>query len=142
MLSVHLTDWIACGHTQMPHTAEVLILFGHGAKDPEWAGSLIRVRNCLLERYPPSQVRLAFLEYLSPDLEGCVAEAVGGGAKAITILPMFIAQGGHLKREVPELVGKLRLRHPECRMTLAPPVGEAASITLALADHAASFLGA
>ena len=39
-------------------------------------------------------------------------------------MPMFIARGGHLKREVPEMLTQLRLTYPEVEFSLADAIGE------------------
>ena len=113
-----------------------MILFAHGARDPEWATPVRRVQAAIRQRAPGMAVELAFLEFMSPDLAACAAGLVAAGCDRITILPMFIAQGGHLKREVPELVAALRSSHPAVTFTLLPPVGEAEAVIAAMADHA------
>lgn len=113
-----------------------LILFAHGARDPEWAAPVRRVQTAIRQRAPGLRVELAFLEFMAPDLAACGADLVAAGCRDIAILPMFIAQGGHLKREVPELVAALAATHPATRFTLRPPVGEAEAVIAAMADHA------
>ena len=51
------------------------------------------------------------------------------------MLPMFMAQGGHLKRDVPLLLDELRVLHPLVRFEQTCPVGEAESIVQAMAAH-------
>jgi sirohydrochlorin cobaltochelatase len=113
-----------------------VILFGHGARDPEWARPMERVRARMAERQPGLAVELAFMEFLSPTLDEAADRLVAGGAEAIAVVPMFLAQGGHLKRDVPALVEALRLRHPNCRVSLAVAVGEAEPVVAAMADYA------
>jgi len=117
-----------------------LILFAHGARDPEWAAPVRRVQTAIRQRAPSLRVELAFLEFMAPDLAACGADLVAAGCRDIAILPMFIAQGGHLKREVPELVAALAAAHPAARFTLRPPVGEAEAVIAAMADHALALV--
>jgi sirohydrochlorin cobaltochelatase len=119
---------------------QAVILFGHGARDPEWAGPMQRVRARMAERRPEIGVELAFLEFLSPSLEEAADRLVAGGAAAITVVPVFLAQGGHLKRDVPALVEALRQRHPACRVGLAVAVGEAEPVVRAMAEYALASL--
>lgn len=118
-----------------------IILFGHGARDPQWAGPMERVRARLAECSPALAVELAFLEFLSPTLEEAADRLVAAGVEAIAVVPMFLAQGGHLKREVPAMMEALRQRHPACRVALAVAVGEADPVVAAMADYALSCLG-
>lgn len=119
-----------------------LVLFGHGARDPSWARPLELVRAGVLMHRPETRVELAFLEYLSPTLPERVAQLVGEGVSAVRILPVFIAQGGHLKREVPDLVNTLRERHPSVTIDLLPVMGEDSQVLAAMADYACRCLDA
>ena len=101
----------------MPERA--LILFGHGARDPEWSQPLERVRALTRPARADLRVELAFLEFMAPSLAQRVGELCAAGIAEITVLPMFIAQGGHLKREVPELLAALRREHPAASLRLA-----------------------
>ena len=113
-----------------------LILFAHGARDPEWASPMRRVRAAVLERDPSLRVELAFLEFMTPALGDCARTLVEEGYAAITVVPMFIAQGGHLKNDVPVLMDELRNAHPDVRFVLSPPVGEAEPMVQAMASYA------
>ncbi|MGE5384436.1 MAG: sirohydrochlorin chelatase [Betaproteobacteria bacterium] len=113
-----------------------LILFGHGARDPEWASPMRRVRETILAISPGRRVELAFLEFMAPTLPECVATLAQGGVTTMTVIPMFIAQGGHLKRDVPELIETLKRRHPGIELRLTPAVGEADAVLEAMARYA------
>ena len=113
-----------------------LIIFAHGARDPEWANPMRRVRAAVQQRDPTLRVELAFLEFMTPNLGDCASMLVQEGCEAIAVVPMFIAQGGHLKNEVPLLMDELRNAHPDVRFVLSPPVGETEPIVQAMATYA------
>ena len=113
-----------------------VILFAHGARDPEWANPMRRVRAALLAQQPALRVELAFLEFMAPTLVDCAGALAAEGFTAIAVVPMFIAQGGHLKNDVPLLLDGVRAAHPGLRIALAPPVGEAEAVIQAMADYA------
>ena len=112
-----------------------MILFAHGSRDPEWASPLRRVCSAVLAQSPGMRVELAFLEFLTPSLQDCAASLVSEGFGRIVIVPMFIAQGGHLKNDLPLILKELRERDPQIVFELAGPVGEAESIVQAMATH-------
>jgi len=118
-----------------------LILFAHGARDPEWANPMRRIRAAVMQQAPAMRVELAFLEFMSPNLGDCARSLVAEGYTAISIVPMFIAQGGHLKNDVPLLMDELRNAHPDVRFVLSPPVGEAEPIVQAMAGYALGLAG-
>jgi sirohydrochlorin cobaltochelatase len=110
-----------------------LILFAHGARDPEWAAPMRRVQAILRQQRPGLRVELAFLEFRAPDLPACIAGLVADGATKILIMPMFIARGGHLKRDVPEMLARLRADWPAVDFVLAGVVGEHDAVVQAMA---------
>jgi sirohydrochlorin cobaltochelatase len=121
--------------------ASALILFAHGARDPEWAEPMRRVCAAVRQQAPDLRVELAFLEFLQPDLRACAEGLLAEGVERIVVLPMFIARGGHLKRDVPLLLEELRQRHPQTHFELTGAIGEAEPIVQAMARHALALAG-
>jgi len=115
---------------------KALILFAHGARDPEWAAPITRVQAAICARMPAVPVELAFLEFMQPTLGDCAARLIAAGAGKIVILPMFIARGGHLRRELPEIVQALQLAHPDIEFVLGDAIGEHEVVVRAMADAA------
>lgn len=113
-----------------------IVLFGHGARDPEWAGPMKRMAARIEETAPGTPVALAFMEFMSPTLDEAVDRLVRDGAGQLRIVPVFLAQGGHLKRDVPLLVEQARARHPGVVMTLVTAAGEAEPVVNAIAEYA------
>ena len=101
-----------------------LILFAHGARDDRWAEPFERLRDKVAAARPAAHVRLAFLEIMQPDLGSAVGELVALGCHAVHIAPVFLGQGGHVRRDLPELVREVAARHPGIAITLAQAVGE------------------
>lgn len=118
-----------------------LILFAHGARDPEWAEPMRRVQAAIRQQQPDVPVELAFLEFMAPTLPDCIAGLVAGGARKIVVMPMFIARGGHLKRDVPELLEKLRSAHPEVQFSLGGVIGEQEIVVQAMASATLEVAG-
>jgi sirohydrochlorin cobaltochelatase len=118
-----------------------LVLFAHGARDPEWANPMRRVQAEIRQRLPGMTVELAFLEFMAPTLLDCVNSLIEQGVRKIVVLPMFIAQGGHLKRDVPELLEQLRGQHPGVEFLLSGPIGENEIVVQAMANAALEFAG-
>lgn len=112
-----------------------LILFAHGARDPAWAAPFERLRNMLQTASPEASVRLAFLELMQPDLPQAVAEEVAAGATQLTVVPVFLGQGGHVRRDLPRLLEALRQAHPAVRIDATPAAGEDDAVLQAIAAY-------
>lgn len=120
-------------------TKTAIVLFAHGARDPDWAEPLLRVRDVVRQNSPDSRVELAFLELMPPSLQDCAESLVAEGFERLLIVPMFLAQGGHLKKDAPLILNSLRERHPAVVFDLVGPLGEVDSIVQAMASHVLSL---
>ena len=112
-----------------------LILFAHGSRDPRWAEPFERLRDKLSAQRPDTDVRLAFLELMAPDLGGAVAAMTAQGVSAITVVPVFLGQGGHVRRDLPALVQACRAAHPTLRLNVSAAIGEDEQVLDALANY-------
>ncbi|HMT79212.1 MAG TPA: CbiX/SirB N-terminal domain-containing protein [Azonexus sp.] len=118
-----------------------LILFAHGARDPEWANPMRRVQAVVRQRMSTVPVELAFLEFMAPTLPERAAELIAQGADKIVVLPMFIARGGHLKKETPEMIDILRSTYPQVEFSLGNAIGEHEMVVQAMASAALEVAG-
>ena len=116
-----------------------IILFAHGARDPEWARPLEAMRERVASLAPECAVSLAFLEFMTPGLIEAVAASVGRDAASVTIVPVFLAQGGHLKRDLPIMVAELRSAHHGLAIDVLPAIGEQPAVIEAIATCVADL---
>jgi sirohydrochlorin cobaltochelatase len=112
-----------------------LILFAHGARDPRWAEPFERLRERVVRASPSTQVALAYLEIMTPDLETAATALYDAGCRAITVVPLFLGQGGHVRKDLPLLLQRASERHPECDFRLAGAAGEVDSVLDAMAAY-------
>src|SRR5687768_16224345 len=111
---------------------DAIILFAHGSRDPEWAAPM-RALQDMVRREQKTHVGLAFLELMQPDLQTAMTEAVAQGAVSVKVVPVFLAAGGHLKKDLPLLVAAAKKAHPQLRVQVLPPIGESESLLQAIA---------
>jgi len=117
-----------------------LILFAHGARDPRWAAPFEAVAAAVRAARPGLPVRLAFLEFMAPTLPEAGAELAAAGCTHITVLPMFLGAGGHVRKDLPLLLDELRAAHPGLVVSLQPAVGEIDEVVAAMAAAALARL--
>lgn len=116
-----------------------ILLFGHGARDPAWAEPFLRIRERVLASDPAACIECAFLELMRPSFAEGVDALVRQGASEIVVVPIFIAAGGHVQQDLPQLAAHAMARHPGVTIGLAAPVGEAAMVLQAMADYALGY---
>jgi sirohydrochlorin cobaltochelatase len=117
-------------------TKSSIILFAHGARDPEWAAPFQRIAARLREARPNLPVQLAFLELMQPALADAVAGMAADGITRITLVPLFLAQGGHLKEDLPRLLDDVRRRYPGVTIDVTQAIGDSEVLTATIADWA------
>jgi sirohydrochlorin cobaltochelatase len=59
----------------------------------------------------------------------------------VTVVPVFLGQGGHLLRDLPLLVEGMRAAHPGVRFKVVGAVGEDPDVLAAMADYCVNALG-
>jgi len=123
-------------------SAKALVLFGHGARDARWAEPFRRLQAITQARMPEVRVELAFLELMTPRLPELTASLVADGCNAVTVVPVFFGQGGHVLRDLPAMVDQLRAAYPGLRLEVVPAVGEDAEVLGAIAAYCARAAGA
>ena len=113
-----------------------ILRFGHGARNPEWAQPFHRIRDAILGRDPEALVEPGFLELMRPSFDEAVDCLVRQGAGEIVVVPIFMAAGSHIKKDLPQMAANAMDRHAGLEITLAAPVGEAGPVLAAMADYA------
>lgn len=117
-----------------------LILFAHGARDPRWADPFEAVAAQVRVQRPGVPVRLAFLEFMAPNLAQAGAELAALGCTGLRVMPMFLGAGGHVRKDLPLLLAALQATHPQMQVGLGQAVGEVPSVAQAMAAAAVALL--
>jgi len=115
-----------------------LVLFAHGAADPQWARPFEAIRDRVHEALPSRPLSLAYLEHMAPTLEEAIDRLCAQGATAVAVVPLFMAQGGHLKRDVPRILDAIRQSRPGIAITLENAMGDVPEILDVIAAWVAS----
>ena len=113
-----------------------LLLFAHGARDARWAEPFEQVASAVRAAQTARPVRLAFLEFMQPDLPTAANELAAEGCTRIDVLPLFLGAGGHVRKDLPALLDGLRVQQPGIEYHLHPAVGESPLLVAAMAQIA------
>ncbi len=122
-----------------------ILLFAHGARDPNWAlpfeavAKRLRARTQDQASQAPGaapEVTLAFLEFMTPDIATAGDDLAARGCTNVSVVPLFLGAGGHVRKDLPRLMGELAERHPQVNWRLCPAVGETDILIQGMADAA------
>ena len=119
-----------------------IVLFAHGSRDPQWAQPFRSIQRSIRAKAPGAAVELAFLESMEPPLRDAIAALVAAGHARVVIAPLFMAQGGHLRNDVPNMLGALRADYPEVAIDLLPAIGDVDPLLEAISSWLVSAVAA
>lgn len=117
-----------------------LLLFAHGARDPNWAVPFQDTAARVRAARPGVPVQLAFLEFMEPDLLTAGRALAADGCTAVAVVPLFLGAGGHVRKDLPALLDRLRGEFPQVDWSLVPAVGEGEAVIAAMALTAVQSL--
>lgn len=118
-----------------------LLLFAHGARDPAWARPFEIVAERLRAARPDTPLAMAFLEFMSPGMEEAGAQLATAGCTRVHVLPLFLGTGGHVRRDVPLLLDRLREQHGSgVEWLLHAPLGEQEAVLQAISGACLAVL--
>ena len=103
---------------------QAIILFAHGARDPEWVAPFVVIQRQLQAARPDTLVLTAYQEFMPPTLAAAVAQAAARGAKRVVGAP---------------LVDEERQRHPQLELQVLPAIGDAPEVLQAISDWISSM---
>jgi sirohydrochlorin cobaltochelatase len=118
-----------------------IVLLAHGARDAKWAEPFASIARQMRELAPQRPVTLAFLELMLPDLLTAAAQLAAAGCTRITVVPLFLGAGGHVREDVPRLVAQAARQLPAVHVTCTLAIGESEHVTRAIAAAALTLAG-
>jgi len=72
----------------------------------------------------PDRVRLAYMDHTPPTLDDVVAEAAQRGVARVRVLPLFLANEGHVDRDIRPGVERVSRAQRTVGVELLPAVGQ------------------
>lgn len=118
-----------------------LLLFAHGARDSRWALPFEDVAERVRQRAPSVPVVLCFLEFMAPTLLEGAHQLAAAGCAEVDVVPLFLGVGGHVRKDIPDLLARLEATHPGVKWQLRPAIGERDEVIEAMAQASVAFLG-
>jgi len=107
------------------------ILLAHGSSNQDWCTTFEKMTApaCTSHR----DVSVAYMELSTPSMEEIIRKAVVTGFKNITIVPLFLAAGKHLKLDIPQKLDKLK-DELNFNYKLLPAIGEHPMMSFAIKE--------
>lgn len=100
-----------------------VILLSHGSRLPEAKATLEAYQGMVKSTGLFGIVEAASLQFNQPDLPASLAGVVARGAKRIIVMPLFLYQGMHMQRDIPEILAGEKQKYPGVEIVLAGNIG-------------------
>jgi len=102
---------------------QAILLVGHGSRLEEANAALVKLCDLAAGKRVGSIIKHAFLQFAAPSLPDALAGLATDGVKEITVVPIFLYEGVHIREDLPEILAHQAERFPEMRVILAPVLG-------------------
>jgi sirohydrochlorin cobaltochelatase len=119
----------------MAQTKTAIVLFGHGARDERWKEPFLKLVGLIKNHNSEQRVELSFLELMKPSLQETIDQLAAEDYTKIKVIPVFFGQGGHIRKDFPELLDLCRAKHPKIELSAKPAVGEDLGVLDAIAKY-------
>ena len=112
-----------------------VLIVGHGSRRRETEmilESVVEMAKKELEEIP---MEIAYMEFGTQDIPTALDTLLSKGVDDIAVVPYFLYDGMHIKKDIPEELEKYRLTHPGIKISMGKPLGADERLAAILADR-------
>jgi len=105
---------------------EIVIIVGHGNPEKESDNTVYiaeELHNMIHPSCSNTCVRVAYLQFMKPELPEAIRAAVRDGAHKIIIHPYLLSRGYHVSKNIPDILNKAKKEHPDVEFIYTEPLG-------------------
>ncbi|MFW6125201.1 MAG: sirohydrochlorin chelatase, partial [Pirellulales bacterium] len=107
-----------------PGACRGLVLAAHGARDGRTVEAAYAQAVLIGRRLASAPVEIGFLEFIRPTITEAVARMASRGVDEAVVVPLFLAAGAHVQRDLPAIVRETAAgHHSSLRLSATPHVG-------------------
>jgi sirohydrochlorin cobaltochelatase len=101
-----------------------LVFFAHGSSDPDWKLPVEHIARHAAAIEPDLFVRCAYLDITEPGMIQVAQELYALGVRQMSVVPLFLGIGRHVREDMPRLLELLRATLPGLAITAQNALGE------------------
>ncbi len=102
---------------------DAVLIIGHGTRNEEGVSQFLEVVAMFREKYPDWIVEHGFLDHAEPSIEVGASRCVERGAVRIAAIPGLLLAAGHVKKDIPQELDRLRSQFPGVQIHMGRPFG-------------------
>lgn len=120
---------------------KAVIVIAHGSREAASNEDFFEFLERFRKQYTDRFVQPAFLELAKPSIDEAVDICASKGIEDVVILPLMFFAGRHVKKDIPEVIEKAKMKHPQIDFHYAGPLAEHSGMFDILKDKAAGKNG-
>ncbi|WP_079507456.1 sirohydrochlorin chelatase [Mesobacillus jeotgali] len=113
---------------------KAILYIGHGTRSKKGACEAKAFIQRVMDRIDVPIQEISFLELTDPLIAEGFARCVERGATEITVVPLFLLAAGHIKKDIPMVLGSLQEKYPQINIAVKDPFGVQGSILDGVAE--------
>ena len=111
-----------------------VVIVGHGSRRGNSNKEFESVVAEFAKRHPDHDVSFGYVELAEPALEDALREAAKTHSKVV-VLPLFLFAAGHVKNDIPLMLGRVRKDFPKVNFLSARALGVDGRLAQAITDR-------
>lgn len=108
---------------QPPPSNPAVLLIGHGTRLAAGVTEFYKLAEQLQHALPGRTCLAGFLELVEPSVPDALEQLRQQGFHRITVLPALLMAAGHIKNDLPVLLGAFQDKHPEMHISFGTDLG-------------------
>ena len=105
---------------------EFIIIVGHGnpEKESDSTGYIAEeLHNIIHPSCDKKCVKVAYLQFMNPELSEAIKDAVNEGADKIIIHPYLLSSGYHVSKNIPDMINRAKKDYSDVEFIYTEPLG-------------------
>jgi len=117
-----------------------LILICHGSRRESWRAPFEAFLGRISKMKSPEQLYLCYMEIAEPTLADVAQLMLDRGQTSATVLPLFMASGGHVDHDITAQIDEVLAQFPSLQLQLVGAIGEHPDVLAVMADIAVGYV--
>lgn len=114
---------------------KAILIMAHGSREKQTLDTLKAITEMTVAQLPDVMIETAYMEFCEVNLEKGLDILVEKGATEITVVPYFLFEGVHIRKDIPEEIEEYTKKHPGIAVTMGKTLGADPRLADILADR-------
>ena len=104
---------------------KAVMIVGHGSRSLKSQEEFKKIIDVMKEKLAHTKVYGTNMELAEPIMDDTIDQIVeeNNGLSEIVVVPFFLFEGIHIKRDIPEKLNEFREKYPDVKFTFGKPLG-------------------